>query len=276
GYAQIKIYSSVKPAIVKAICDEAHRLGLTVTGHIPMDMTTKAGIDSGMDMINHMQYVYAMMKKNKDGSVNLEDSASLAALDLLKQKHTVVDATMGVFEMIFRPLNEDIHIMEPNYEKLPVPLQQLFTSMGMPAEQSAKLKPRYQGMLNLVKVLYDHGITVVAGTDMGFPGYSLPRELELYVQSGLTPLQALQTATITPAKVMGRDKTSGSIKPGRQADLVILDADPLTEMRNIRQVNTVIKNGQALIRNSCMPWLGFCNKHSVQQVGVFLSVHLYL
>jgi len=244
GYVQIKIYSSVKPDIVKVICDEAHRLGLTVTGHIPKDMSTKAGIDSGMDMINHMQYVHMMMKKNKDGSVNLEDSVSIAALDFLKEKHTVIDATMGVFEMIFRPLDEDIHIMEPNYDKLPVPLQQLFTSMGMEPEQSGKLKPRYQGMLNLVKVLHDKGITLVAGTDMGFPGYSLPRELELYVQSGLTPLQALQTATITPAKVMGMDKTNGSIRAGKQANLLILDANPLTEIRNIRQVHAVIKDGQ--------------------------------
>lgn len=259
GYVQIKIYSSVKPGIVKVICDEAHRLGLTVTGHIPKDMSTKAGIDSGMDMINHMQYVYAMMKRNKDGSPDLEDSLSRASLDYLLQKHTVIDGTMGVFEMIFRPLDEDIHIMEPNYEKLPVPLQQLFTSMGMPAEQSNKLKPRYQGMLNLVKVLHDKGITVVAGTDMGFPGYSLPRELELYVQSGLTPLQAIQTATITPAKVMGMDKTNGSIKAGKQANLLILDADPLTEIRNVRKVFTVIKDGQQYDPKVLHKMVGFLN-----------------
>jgi len=259
GYVQIKIYSSVKPDIVKVICDEAHRLGLTVTGHIPQGMTTKAGIDSGMNMINHMQYVYAMMKKNKDGSVNLEDSVSQAALALLQQKHTVVDATMGVFEMIFRSLNEDIHVMEPNYDKLPVPLQQLFTSMGMEPEQSEKLKPRYLGMLNLIKVLHDKGITLVAGTDMGFPGYSLPRELELYVQSGLTPLQAIQTATIIPAKVMGMDKTNGSIKAGKQANLLILDANPLTEIRNIRQVFSVIKDGQQYDPQVLHKMVGFLN-----------------
>jgi imidazolonepropionase-like amidohydrolase len=212
-----------------------------------------------MDMINHMQYVYAMMKRNKDGSVILEDSVSQAALSYLKEKHTVIDATMGVFEMIFRPLEEDILIMEPNYKNLPLPLQQLFTSMGMPAEQAAKLKPRYQGMLNLVKVLYDKGITLVAGTDMGFPGYSLPRELELYVQSGLTPLQALQTATITPAKVMGMDKHTGSIKEGKQANLLILDANPLTQIRNIRRVYLVIKDGQQYDPHVLHKMVGFAN-----------------
>lgn len=259
GYVQIKIYSSVKPDIVKAICDEAHRLGLTVTGHIPQGMSTQAGIDSGMNMINHIQYVYTMMKKNKDGSLILEDSVSQAALSYLKEKHTVVDATIGVFEMVFRSLDDDILIMEPNYKNLPVPLQQLFTTVGMPAEQAAKLKPRYQSMLNLIKVLYDKGITLVAGTDMGFPGYSLPRELELYVESGLTPLQAIQTATITPAKVMGMDKISGSLKAGKQANLLILDANPLTQIRNIRRVNLVIKDGQQYDPHVLHKMVGFVN-----------------
>ena len=115
------------------------------------------------------------------------------------------------------------------------------------------------GMLNLVKVLYDKGITLVAGTDMGFPGYSLPRELELYVQSGLTPLQAIQTATITPAKVMGMDKTNGSIKAGKQANLLILDANPLTEIRNIRQVFTIIKDGQQYDPHVLHKMVGFLN-----------------
>ena len=259
GYVQIKIYSSVKPEIVKAICNEAHRLGLTVTGHIPQGMSTQAGIDSGMDMINHIQCVYTMMKKNKDGSLILEDSVSQAALSFLKEKHTVVDATIGVFEMGFRSLDDDILIMEPNYKNLPVPLQQLFTTVGMPAEQAGKLKPRYQSMLNLVKVLYDKGITLVAGTDMGFPGYSLPRELELYVQSGLTPLQAIQTATITPAKVMGMDKITGSVKIGKQANLLILDANPLTQIRNIRRVNLVIKDGQQYDPHVLHKMVGFVN-----------------
>jgi len=259
GFAQIKIYSSVKPDIVKAICEEAHRLNLTVTGHIPQNMSTQAGIDSGMDMINHIQYVYAMMKKNKDRSVDMTDSTSKAALEFLKAHHTVIDATVGVYEMVFRSVNDDILAMEPNYYNLPVPLQQLFTTMGMPAEQAKTNKPRFESMIALVKILHDNGITVVAGTDMGFPGYSLPRELELYVQSGLTPMQAIQTATITPAQVMKMDKTTGSIKAGKQADLLILDANPLTEIRNIRKVHLVIKEGQQYDPHVLHKMVGFGN-----------------
>jgi imidazolonepropionase-like amidohydrolase len=244
GYEQIKIYSSVQPAIVKAITDEAHRLGLTVTGHIPEGMTTVAGIDSGMDQVNHMQYIYAMMKMGKDKSIDLNDSSNIAALIFLKDHHTVVDPTMGVFEMVLRSVDDNILQMEPNYHSLPLPLQALFVNMGMPAAEAITYKPVFQSTLHLVKALHDKGIPIVAGTDMGFPGYSVARELELYVMAGLTPLQAIQSATIVPAQVMHRDKIAGSITIGKQADLLILDANPLTEIRNIRKVFTVIKAGQ--------------------------------
>ena len=244
GFAQIKIYSSVTPDIVRAITDEAHRLGLTVTGHIPQGMTTKAGIDSGMDMVNHIQYVYAMMKRNKDNSLDLQDSSSLAAFDYLKAHHTVIDPTIGVYEMVFRSVKDDILAMEPNYYTLPIPLQALFKNMGMPPAQAELARPRMQSSMNLVKALHDKGITIVAGTDMGFPGYSVARELELYVKAGFTPMEAIQTATIVPAQVMNMDKRTGSIKPGKQADLVIIDGDPLKKIRNIRNVWMVIKEGQ--------------------------------
>lgn len=259
GFAQIKIYSSVKPAIVKAICDEAHRVGLTVTGHIPQNMSTRAGIDSGMDMINHITYVYSMMKKNKDGSIDLQDSASIAAFELLKNRRIVVDPTIGVYEMVFRDMSEDVLNMEPNYHNLPQPLQALFTNMGMPPAGAKANKPRFDAMLSLVKAMHDKGITVVAGTDMGFPGYSVARELELYVMAGLTPMQALQSATIVPAQVMKMDAKTGSVKAGKQADLLILDADPLTEIRNVRKVNLVIKEGQAYDPHVLHRMVGFGN-----------------
>ena len=244
GFAQIKIYSSVKPDIVKAIADEAHRLGLTVTGHIPQNMSTKAGIDSGMDQVNHIQYVYSMMKRAKDGSADMSDSMSIAAMDYLKAHRTVIDATVGVFEMSFRSVKDNVLDWEPSFYKLPLPLQALFINTGMPDDQAKKYRPVFESMKSLVKALYDKGIPVVAGTDMGFPGWSLHRELELYVEAGLTPMQAIQTATIVPARVMNMHKQRGSIKVGKQADLVIIDGDPLKAIRNIRNVWMVIKEGQ--------------------------------
>ena len=257
GFVQIKIYSSVKPAIVKAICIEAHRLGLTVTGHIPMGMTIQQGVEAGMDQVNHMQYVFSVMKKNKDGSVNLDDSSSIAALNFLKEHKTVIDPTIGVFELAFRNVKDDITVMEPNFYTLPVPTQVLFKNTGMPEVQAKQYKPVYDAMKGLVKTLYDKGIPIVAGTDMGFPGYSVARELELYVEAGLTPLQAIQTATITPARVMKMDQQTGSIRVGKQADLVIIDGDPLSNIRDIRNVSMVIKQGQQYDPGTLHRMVGF-------------------
>lgn len=242
GFDQIKIYSSVTPDVVKAICDEAHRLGLTVTGHIPEGMTLQQGVDSGMDMINHVQYVYSVMKKNGDRSVNPTDSANLPVLQFIKTHGTVIDPTLGVFEMIFRNTKDDITEMEPAFSTLPQPLQALFKNMGMDPTMAPKYKPLLESMGKIVRAMHDQGITIVAGTDMGFPGYSLDRELELYVAAGLTPLEAIQKATMIPARVM--KKNTGLLKPGLQADLIIVEGDPLTRIRDIRNVRTVIKEGK--------------------------------
>jgi imidazolonepropionase-like amidohydrolase len=244
GFAQIKIYSSVTSSVVKAICDEAHRLGLTVTGHIPEGMTLQQGVDSGMDMINHIQYVYQVMKRNKDRSVDLSDSTNQEVLRFIKEHGTVIDPTLGVFEMIFRNTKDDITQMEPAYRTLPLPLQALFRNMGMAPDVAPRYKPIMASAEKITKALYDAGVPVVAGTDMGFPGYSVARELELYVEAGLSPLQALQTATIIPAQVMKLDKVTGRIAPGLRADLVIVEGDPLAWIRDIRNVRTVVKDGR--------------------------------
>jgi imidazolonepropionase-like amidohydrolase len=244
GFVQIKIYSSVKPNIVKAICTEAHRLGITVTGHIPGGMNLIAGVDSGMDMVNHVEYVIDVEKIDKKNHVvDFTDSANQKLISFLKEHHTVIDPTLGVFEMIFRSLKDPITDMEPNFATLPAPSQTLFVNMGMQPAQANAMKPYMDYAKQTVKALHDNGITIVAGTDQGFPGFSVWRELELYVDAGLSPADALQTATITPATVMGIDKQYGSIEVGKNADIIIDDADPLQNIRNIRKITTVIKNG---------------------------------
>ena len=259
GFVQIKIYSSIKPNIVKVICDEAHRLGLTVTGHIPQGMTTKAGIDSGMDMINHISGVASMMKRNKDRSVDLTDSMSIAAFDYLFKHKTVVDPTLGVYEMIFRSTSDNILDMEPNFYNLPLPLQTLFVSMGLPDSSAKMRRPNYLAFLAIVKALHDKGIPIVAGTDMGFPGYSVARELELYVQAGLSPMEALQCATINPAIIMKMDKDYGSVRSGKVADLLILDGDPVANIRNVRKVWKVLKEGELYEPGVLRRMVGFKN-----------------
>ena len=245
GFVQIKIYSSVSPAIVKVICDEAHRLGLTVTGHIPNGMTLMQGVDSGMDMVNHVQYVFSVMKKNKtDFSIDVTDSSNVAVLEYIKNHHVVIDPTLGVFELAFRDLKDSITDIEPAFSTLPEPMKPLFINTGTSdSNQIKRGKIIMKDFKDITGALSKNNITIVAGTDMGFPGYSVFRELELYVECGLTPMQAIQTATIIPAKVMKADGITGSVEAGRRADIIIIDGDPLQNIRNIRKVQTVIKDG---------------------------------
>lgn len=244
GFVQIKIYSSVTLPILKVICEEAHRLGLTVTGHIPEGMDLKEGVEAGMDMVNHIQYVGPILARGKDRLTDWNDPKTAAGLDFIKEHGTVIDPTLGVFEMVFRSTKDSITGMEPAFATLPPPLQVLFVTMGMPPAQAEKFKAYFKDMEKQVKALHDKGVPIVAGTDMGFPGYSVARELELYVDAGLTPLEALRTATVVPALVMKQAGVSGSLMAGRAADIIIVDGDPLHHIRDIRKVKMVIKDGK--------------------------------
>jgi imidazolonepropionase-like amidohydrolase len=84
----------------------------------------------------------------------------------------------------------------------------------------------------------------MAGTDQTIPGHSIHREIELYVKAGFTPMEAIQAATVVPAHAMGLDKESGSLEVGKRADLIIIDGDPLADIRNTRNVTAVIANGK--------------------------------
>src|SRR4029077_9107911 len=122
---------------------------------------------------------------------------------------------------------------QPGFDGAPWPLRASYGSVRNAGDSSAA-KRSLRAQLAIIKAMHDAGVTIVAGTDYGLPGFSLLRELELYVEAGLTPLEAIRAATVVPAEVMGMSAEVGSIAPGKRADLVILDADPLADIRNIR------------------------------------------
>jgi imidazolonepropionase-like amidohydrolase len=244
GFVQIKIYSSVKPEIVRTICLEAHRLGLTVTGHIPFAMNLIQAVDSGMDMVNHLQYISSLLKKNKaDGSIDFSDPQNVSILEFINQHHLVVDPTLGVYELSYRSMKDNIITIEPNFATLPEPLKPLFINEGLTNEKEIERgKTSMKILKQVLYALYKDSIVIVAGTDMGIPGYSVFRELELYVESGLSPMAAIRTATICPAKAMDMQSVSGSLDVGKRADIILVDGNPIENIRNIRKVKTVIRD----------------------------------
>jgi len=87
-------------------------------------------------------------------------------------------------------------------------------------------------------------VPIVAGTDQAVPGFSLDREIELYVQAGFTPMEAIQAATLVPARAMGMEKDSGTIEVGKRADVILVDGNPLENISDIRKVSTVFAAGR--------------------------------
>ena len=257
NFQQIKIYSSVKPDNVKAICADAHKFGMTVTGHIPNGMNAYEGVDDGMDMINHIHYITdLLMPKDVDmkklsrperlkvmASIDVNSEEGKKAVAFFAEHHTVIDPTVSLYEMQFRPADEPATKTEPGIARVAPELREALTSGGMPPEAAPIGQQIFQRMLAVIGALHKAGVPIVAGTDQNVPGFSVYREIELYHEAGFTPMEALQAATIVPARAMKVDADSGSVEVGKRADLDVLDANPLDDIHNVRTVRQVLANG---------------------------------
>jgi imidazolonepropionase-like amidohydrolase len=232
-FDQIKIYDSVKPDVVKAITDEAHRLGMTVTGHVPRGMTAQSAVDSGFDQLAHMRIT---------GQPGSDGAASQIAF--FKTHGTVLDPTQSWNELGGHSAATPIESFLPDIRRLPLTLRRTFASMTAGNGDPAAIRARLLQSLQLVHEAQQAGVPVVAGTDKGVPGFSLQREIELYVDGGMTPLEAIQAATVVPARAMKLDRELGTIEPGKRADLVVLADDPLLHVANIRSAVSVTIAGQ--------------------------------
>ncbi|MGO4699914.1 amidohydrolase family protein [Dyella sp. 2RAB6] len=247
GAIQIKIYSSMKPALVPVITAEAHKLGLTVTGHVPEGMTSAQAVEAGYDGINHIHFVARDLLGMKRGQpmppLDFKTPNARRQLALFKQHHTVFDDTIALFELFSNPSTTPLRSIEPGIDHVAAPLAPALNAMGTPPDRAEETTKRYQYMLATLRELHRQGLTIVAGTDQAIPGYSLHRELEIYVQAGFTPMEALQAATSVPAKVLGLDKEVGTVQVGKRADMLLLDGDPLADIHNTRRIAKTIANG---------------------------------
>ena len=255
GFQQMKIYSSVKLDEIKVIADEAHHLGMTVTGHIPQGLNAFQAIEAGQDQINHIQYVVGIMhaplpagasraeRMNALANLDVDSPEAKKALAFLKEHHTVVDPTLAIFEFFTATTAKPPASFEPGVNKVAPELAEQLTDVEPPNERSEIGEKIFQKEVAAVGALHRAGIPVVAGTDQTVPGYSLHREMELYVQAGFTPMEAIQAATIVPARVMGMDRELGTVEKGKRADLILIHGDPLQDVHASRNVEWVITNG---------------------------------
>ena len=251
GFDQIKVYSSLKPDVLKAITDEAHRHGVTAIGHVPFGMTAFQGVEDGMDGIEHFEsYIHPeMLGVVPKGfgilpPIDLQSQTARSAMDFFRSHHTVIGPTMALFEWLWHEQNTPISNFEPGIAHVAPELRAAIEQSGTQAGLAQKTAEVLKTSLAAIVALKRAGVPIIAGTDQGIPGFSLYRELELYVQGGMTPLEAIQTATTVPARVLKHEHDMGSVEPGKRADLIVLDADPLLNIHNIRTVRYVVAGGR--------------------------------
>ena len=234
GFEMIKIYMALAPEVTAAICDEAHKQGMRCTGHVPNSMDLHEAIDAGMDQIAHFPV---------RGDLTTDDGKKQIAHFLAKK--TVFDPTASWGEIGGKSAQEPMENIQPVLQHLPRPLlQEHVASLGQSPSDTATSHARLARMLANIKAAHDAGVPIIAGTDEGIPAYSVYRELELYVKAGFTPMDALRSATAVAAQAMRVDKDMGTVETGKRADLLILDANPLENISNVRTVRFVMKNGR--------------------------------
>jgi imidazolonepropionase-like amidohydrolase len=266
GYVQIKIYSSVKPELVPVIIAEAHKRGLRVSGHVPAGMIAEQFIAAGADEVQHMNFVFLNfmpdVKETRTPARFIEPGKRGADLDLdsprvntfialLKDRHTVIDPTMGVWEATYTDRPGTVPKIEAAmFDRLPVQVQRGILAGGsaLPVPDGTtdqRYRASYANMERMLRKLYDNGVQLVAGTDGG-SGYALHRELEIYEHVGIPAAAVLRMATLEAARVMHQEKDLGSITPGKFADLILVDGDPLRQISDIRKILLVVKDGKLL------------------------------
>jgi len=234
GFNQMKLYTILQPDVVSAIIVRAHQLGMTVTGHVPTSLGLIKAVEAGMDHVAHLPI-------NGDP----QSPQTRATIDLLAKHKTVIDPTLPWNELLGHAPETRLETFEPGFAHAPPALLANYRSVKNDTD-AATAQRRVRESEVMVKALFDAGVPIVAGTDGALPGYSLLRSIEMYVEAGLTPMQAIESATRVPAESMGLGKDSGTVEAGKRADLIVLTADPLVSISNIRKLRYVIANGRVL------------------------------
>jgi enamidase len=258
GATSFKAYMQIGRSALGAAIDEAHKRGLKVTGHL-CSVTYAEAAALGIDNLEHGFAAATDFVASKEPDVCPGQGAgqqSIATLDPASEPfqrlvRTLVDAgvaltsTLPVFETFTpgRPLPAGLDVLAPALREQ---FEQTFARTSKNTQSVyARLFPK---LMELERAFAKAGGTLVAGTDPPgsggvVPGYANQRQLELLVEAGFTPVEAIRIGTLNGARYLGRDARIGSIEVGKQADLMLVTGDPSTTIADVRQVDTVFRQG---------------------------------
>jgi imidazolonepropionase-like amidohydrolase len=252
GVDLIKVHNFTPRDVFFAIADEARRQGLPLAGHVPLKVTVQEGIEAGLGSIEHLSEDGRVWRACSGGRSYQPDQCR-PFFEMMARRRIWQTPTL-------RALSEGLTIGTPASG---VSSEQLaYANKGqreMWAGNQSLLADRPE-VIGIVKAqaetakvvtndMAKAGVGILAGCDALIAGFCVHDELAAMVSGGMTPLAALQTATVNPARYFGREKTFGTIAMGKLADLVLLDANPIDAIDNVRRIRAVVTAGRLLDRS---------------------------
>ena len=252
GVQFVKVYVSVPPLILKAVIDEAHKHNLKVLGHLGVTNWTQAA-NLGIDGLVHTGPLCDL------AFTNLDSDSAKKTVQLLAKKKIYNDPTLAVIKNTINPKYGDSIVKSwpfviPAATQKSWDQQNPINAIALSGEMD--LEKDFKWNLDYVTMAYKAGVPLLIGTDFNnpntIPGYSLHQELQLFSQCGIPNNVILKIATHDAAEYLGILKETGTIESNKNADLIILDKNPLEDIRNTMSINKLLQHGKLVEREKLL------------------------
>lgn len=269
GAGFIKVYWNLSPEAYFAIADESKKLGIVFAGHVPFLVSAADVSDTGQKSIEHLTGIVETCSSKEDelrkkewtpavGEEMIATYDEKKCLDLFKRfaKNKTYQVPTAILHRGMALHDDERFQDNPSFRYVSkATLKEWADSPQLNRDHNLKIrKQRFQWLLETIGKMHRAGVPILAGTDNNnpfvVPGFALHDELELFVRAGMTPLQALETATLNPAKYFELTRTHGTIEKGKTADMVLLEANPLENIGNTRKIAAVLLNGRYLSKET--------------------------
>ncbi|MBC8030169.1 MAG: amidohydrolase family protein [Pyrinomonadaceae bacterium] len=280
GYDFIKVYQFLPREVYLAIADEARKQNIVFAGHVPFSVSAAEASDAGQKSFEHIfgmslacsaredslrpalaeaaahvgkafdAHIELFIRNESEPVASYNEQKAAALFKRLAGNGTYAMPTLVLHRSLASGADPAFR-NDPRLKYMPPNIRRLF---DWELRFFTSYQPVYERQLLTTGAMHRAGVKVLAGTDTFnaycFPGFSLHDELELFVQAGFTPLEALQTATLNPARYLGLSSSLGTIEKGKIADLILLEANPLENVGNTRKIAAVVANGRYLPKES--------------------------
>jgi amidohydrolase family protein len=274
NFWQIKIYNSMNPVWVPAMTREAHLLGMRVAGHIPAFSNADAMIEAGYDEITHINQfslgwviqpgedtrtLFRLTALKRLPALDLESPKVQHTMNMMVERKMAIDPTLGIHEQLTQRRDGKIPPGAVDYfDHMPIgwrrDAMKALADTSAPGDDQA-YRQAFDKLVAVVRMLHDRGVFIVFGTDTG-GSFTYHRELELYQLAGMTPAEILKRATFDSARYVSQDQRLGSIEKGKLADFFLIPGDPIKNLKAIKTIRMVVKDGTFYYPSEVYPKFG--------------------